>query len=205
MQGEIFQMKSKNRVQQYFYQKDLSVAEIISLSLAAFSLLAATFVTGGGPVGLPALVICIVAFCVFRSLKVKDSEIDEALKKILSDNQIKCTESTIEGYDLKDTVVKRRKNGKIISPRYYITDIVSSTESTVLNVYEIDLINSTVNKRSYDLDRSKKIILTEETVKTPAGTVQASYLNIDGECLIPVALNDYRSSQLVQEICDTHR
>ncbi len=74
-------MKSKNRVQQYFYQKDLSVAEIISLSLAVVSLLAATFVRGGGPVGLPALVICIVAFCVFRSLKVKDSEIDEMLKK----------------------------------------------------------------------------------------------------------------------------
>lgn len=82
---------------------------------------------------------------------------------------------------------------------------LSSAEDTVLNVYDIDLINSTVNKRSYDLDRSKKIILTEETVKTPAGTVQASYLNIDGEYLIPVALNDYKSSQLAQEICDKHR
>lgn len=74
-------MKNKNTVEQYFYQKDFSILEVVLLIIAIISLIVATFVQGGGPIGFPALLICIVVFCIYRSFKIKDAEIDRTLKK----------------------------------------------------------------------------------------------------------------------------
>ena len=111
LKERVIEMKNKNRVEQYFYQKDFSILEIVLLIIAIVSLIVATFIQGGGPIGLPILLICIVVFCICRSLKIKDTEIDQILKKIIQDNQIMYSDSTIVGYDLKNTVVKKRKDG----------------------------------------------------------------------------------------------
>jgi len=199
-------MKNKNRVEQYFYQKDFSILEIVLLIIAIVSLIVATFIQGGGPIGLPILLICIVVFCICRSLKIKDAEIDQILKKIIQDNQIMYSDSTIVGYDLKNTVVKKRKDGKPISPNYYVTDIIIASDGdTVFNIYIIDLINSSVKMISHSIPGNEEVTLTEETIKTNIGSIKVSYLKINSSCMIPATLNDYKSSQLVQKICDSHK
>ncbi len=198
-------MKSKNRAEQYFNQKDLSVLEIILLILAVASAIISIFIDGGGPIGLPILLICIVVFCICRSLKIKDTEIDQMLEKIMQDNQIAYSDSTIVGYDLKNTVVKKRKDGKLISPKHYITDIVTAPDGNkALNVYIIDLVSFSVEMISQSVTDNNEITLMEETIKTGVGSVKMYYLNINGDCMIPVSLNDYKSSQIVENICNRH-
>ena len=57
----------KNNAEKYFYQKDFSILEIILLIIAIVSLIVATFVQGGGPIGLLVLLVCIVAFFICYS------------------------------------------------------------------------------------------------------------------------------------------
>ncbi len=205
LKERIIDMKNKNSIEQYFYQKDFSILEIILIIIAIVSLIVATFVQGGGPIGLPVLLVCIVVFFICRSFKIKDDEIEHTLKKIMKDNKVKCSESAIECYELKNTVVKKRKDGKFISPNYYITDITFSSEYTIFNVYVIDLIRQSLEMISYNVKCNEIITLTEETIKTNAGLVKMFHLKIENGFVIPVVLNDYKSSQLLQKICDRHK
>ena len=100
---------TKNKAQQFFKQKDFSIVEMILLVLVILSAIIATFIQGGGPIGLPIFLICIIGFAICRSLKMKDEEIDDILKKIIAENQIDCSDHTIVGYNLKNTIVKKRK------------------------------------------------------------------------------------------------
>lgn len=196
-------MKGKNIVEKYFHQKDFSIAEIIVLILAVASAIVAIFVQGGGPIGLPALLVCICAFSIIHSKKIKDDEIEQIIKKIKDDNQIPDSDYTIVGYELKNMLVRKRKDGKLISPDYYITEIRTSADgSMIFNVYAINLIDSSVKMTSHSVSGNSKVTLVEETVKTSKGPAKMSYLKIDENCTIPVTLNDYKSSQLIESICN---
>ena len=198
-------MKSKNRAKQYFHQKDFSVLEIILLILSVASAIISIFMQGGIPIGLPILLICIGVFCCCRSQKIKDDEIDQILKEIIQDNQIKCSGNTIVGYDLKNTVVKKTKDGKLISPDYYITDIIDTSDGEIVfNIYIINLINSSVKMISQSVADNEEVSLIEETIKTNVGSTKMSYLKINSSCTIPVLLNDYKSHQVVENICNRH-
>ena len=194
----------KNKTEQYFNQKDFSIIEIILVIVAGISVFAMIFMRGGIPIGTPFLLVSIVAFCIIRSFKIKDSEIDQLIDKIIQDNRIERDENVIECYDLKDAWVKKRKDGKIISSKYYITNIKFSSENTIFTVYNIDLIGETVEKNVYRVEFSENIILTEETVKTNVGSSAVSYLNFCG-CVIPVTLKEYKTAELVQKVCDRHK
>lgn len=198
-------MKNKNSAEKYFNQKDFSIIEIVLIILSVVSLIAAAVIQGGGPIGLPVLLVCIVAFCICRSFKIKDSEIEEILRKTIQDNKIDCSENDIQCYDLKSAVIKKRKDGKFISPNYYITDIVFSAEETIFNIYVIDLIKQSAEKLSHRVGINKSIVLMEETIKTRAGFAKVSWLEIEGDGVIFVESNDYKASQLIQKVCDRHK
>ncbi len=198
-------MKSKNEAKQYFYQKNFSIFEIILIILMVVSAIVATFIQGGGPIGLPILLVCIVAFCICRSRKIKDESIEQILEKIIQDNQITYSDNTIVAYDLKNAIVKKRKDGKLISPNYYITDIITAADGVItFNSYTIDLINSSVKMTSHSVTDNEEIILIEETIKTNVGSAKMSYLKINSSCMIPVTLNDYKASKVVENICNRH-
>ena len=131
--------------------------------------------------------------------------IEEVLRKIIQDNKIDCSENDIQCYDLKSAVIKKRKDGKFISPNYYITDISFSPKETIFNIYVIDLIKQSAEKRSDRVSLDKHIILTEETIKTRAGFAKVSWLEIEGDGVIFVESNDYKASQLIQKVCDRHK
>ena len=205
LKERMIDMKNKNNLEKYFHQKDFSILEIILLIIAIVSLIVAIFIQGGGPIGLPVFVVCVAIFFIGCSLKIKDDEIEEILKKIMLDNKVKCSESTIECYELKNTVIKKRKDGKFISPNYYITDITFAPEYTLFNTCIINLVEQSVETISQRVNCNEKITLTEETIKTDTGFVKTSHLEFENGRVIPVALNDYRSSKLLQKICDRHK
>lgn len=47
-----------------------------------------------------------------------------------------------------------------------------------------------------------EVALIEETIKTSEGSAKMSYLKINSECVIPVVLNEYKSSQLIKKIAE---
>lgn len=198
-------MKRKNSVEKYFKQTDYSVIEIILIVLAGVFLAVATFVRRGGPIGIPGFLVCAFLFCIFRSFKVKDDEIDNALSKIMQDNKIEPSDNAVGCYCLKDTVVKKRKDGKLVSPKYRLTDIVLGNEATLFTVYEIDLLERTVERKSYSVPIGESIVIGEETVKTSAGPSKTSYLETESKEMIPIVLNEYKTSELIEKICERHK
>ena len=198
--------KNKNVADQYFKQNGFSIAEVVLIILIVVSAIAATFIRGGLPIGLPILIISISGFILVRSSKVKDEEIDALLAKLLTENNIHCTDNTFVGYELKNTAVKKRKDGKIISPKYYVTSVeFSLSEEIVFYVNAVDLINLDVTKDFYTVKSKDGVSLSEESVHTPVGIKKSTYLNIDGcEYPIPVDLRDYNSSQLIEKICSVY-
>lgn len=198
-------MKNENRAEKYFHQKSFSMVEIIFLSFAVVAGFVATFVWGGGPIGLPLMLIGIIGFVTCRSLKVKDAEMERLLEKILKENQIEHTDNTLVGYDLKQMLLKKRKDGKVVSPVYYVTNIISTSSETVFHVHVIDLISASVEKTCLTVMEQKSVELAEENVKTPVGSRKVFYIKLeDSDLLIPVTLSDYQSSQLMEKICNRH-
>jgi len=141
---------------------------------------------------------------IFRSTKIKDSEIDLLLNQILSTNGITVTDTTITCYDLRNSTVKKRKDGKLCSRRCFITNISNpSSQEVVFDIYTVDLIDSTVEFVSHRINSDTKVVLIEETVKSNIGSHRTTYLQIDNfDCKIPVILNDYTTSQIIEKLCN---
>lgn len=198
-------MKNNNRVEKYFNQKNFSVAEWIFLAVAIVAGFVATFIWGGGPIGTPVMLIGIIGFTTCRSFKVKDAEVDRLLENILEEKQVERTENTLVGYDLNQTVLKKRKDGKVISPKYYVTNITFTSSETILQVNVIDLISASVEKERLTVDERKSVEVVEENIKTLVGPKKMTYIKIeDNDIHIPVTLTDYQSSQLMEKICSRH-
>ena len=198
-------MKNNNRVEKYFNQKNFSVAEWIFLAVAIVAGFVATFIWGGGPIGTPVMLIGIIGFTTCRSFKVKDAEVDRLLENILEEKQVERTENTLVGYDLNQTVLKKRKDGKVISPKYYVTNITFTSSETILQVNVIDLISVSVEKERLTVDERKSVEVVEENIKTLVGPRKMTYIKIeDNDIHIPVTLTDYQSSQLMEKICSRH-
>ena len=198
-------MKNNNRVEKYFNQKNFSVAEWIFLAVAIVAGFVATFIWGGGPIGTPMMLIGIIGFTTCRSFKVKDAEVDRLLENILEEKQVERTENTLVGYDLNHTVLKKRKDGKVISPKYYVTNITFTSSETILQVNVIDLISVSVEKERITVDERKSVEVVEENIKTLVGPRKMTYIKIeDNDMHIPVTLTDYQSSQLMEKICSRH-
>ena len=196
-------MKNKNKVEQYFHQRNFSLPEIILLILVGISVFVMTFVRGGIPMGTPIFLVCIVAFCIIRSFKIKDSDIGLILDNMIRDNSIERSKTVIECYDYTNALVKKRKDGSVISSKYCITDVKFSSHAIVFTVYKLDLINRAIEKEAYTVAFNEKIVLVEKTIKTDVGFVEVSYIEFNG-VTIPVTLKEYNTACLVHKICDIH-
>jgi hypothetical protein len=195
-------MENNDRVKRYFKQRNFSVAEIIFLIVAIISGFLATFVRNGIVFSTP-LLVSIICFAICRSTKVKDDEVDQILKKIMQENKIECNENTIVGYDYKQTLLKKRKDGKIVSPKYYITNFIfSHSGDIVLHNWIIDLMAGSATKNSFILTNDEKIELIEESINTHIGIKKVFYILVKGcDYPIPITISDYNSSLLLEKVC----
>ncbi len=193
--------RETNVVKQYFDQKGFSAVEWVCVVLIAVSAIVATFVTGGGPIGLPLLLVGVIGFVICRGRMIKDDEIDKILARLIEENKIESTANTLRGYNLTHEIIKRRKDGKCISPEYYMTDLVFDIPGeTVFHVHVIDMLSQSVKKNTYRVKEGSEISLIEKDISSMSGR-KAAYIKI-GYCdaLIPVSLSDYASAKLIEKI-----
>lgn len=194
-------MKKRNIAELYFCKKSMSIFEILLIVIAVVSAFACFFLDGGIPTGLPIFITATVLLGVIKSKKPKDDDIDTLLKKILQSNNIICTNNTLEGYEYKNTILKKRKDGKIISPIYYLTNVMpDSNNGFTFYVNKINLFDSSVEKNTFNNNGEAKLSLIDEEIQTNLGKVMISYILSDGSIVSPVSLSDYNTEQLVKKI-----
>ncbi len=190
--------------EKYFNQKDLNIFDIICIAVMAVSVLVATFVWGGGPTGITLLGISALLFIISRSTRVKDSEIDDLIKKLSEQSEIDASsKNAISAFDLKKLPVVKGKDGTYRSSIYVVSFFDISDDRLKLTVYSIDLISAEVRKNEYNLTGEYRIELAEENIKVNKNTnKKANYLVSDCfERAIPVMLDDIDSSKLIEKIC----
>ena len=195
----------KNLAEQYFSQKEWSLLETVLLAVLIIAAIVATFVQGGGPVGIPFFMISAVGLIFCRSAKIKDSEIDRMLQNLLVDNGVERTNNSFSGYELSNTVVKKRKDGKWISSKYYITNISWLPDKKIaLDVYSVDLVSAVVNKEIYTIS-SDELVLVKKRIRVSEGQKSVAYLRLkSSNQLLPITLDDYTTSQLIEQICSEY-
>ncbi|MBE6694148.1 MAG: hypothetical protein E7589_05240 [Ruminococcaceae bacterium] len=192
---------NQNRAEKYFIQKNFLIIEIVLIILAITAAYVMFFVRFGGPIGLPVLLVCSIVFAIFRSRIVKDEEFEEIKNRILADNQIEISDSTITSYDLKEANLKRMKNGSVVSPNYYLTEITVLPSEVKVKSYYVNIIDASVKIISHSVTDSKSIDITEEIIRTKYGNKKSVYIRMDGsDVVIPIPYNDYRTAQLVEQI-----
>jgi len=194
-------MKKRSISELYFKQKSTSVYEMVLIIIACVSAFALTFLDGGLPIGLPIFIVSIALLITSKSLKIKDDEIDSLLTKILQENNLSCSSNTLSGYEYKNTIVKKRKDGKIISPIYYLTEVnLESNTGCSFCVNIINLIDSSLKKNEYNDIAIADISIVDEEIHTSCGKAKSSYILLGNNVVCPVSLSDYNSEQLVNSI-----
>lgn len=193
--------KNINRAEKYFKQKSFSNIEIVLLVISIIAAYVMFFVRFGGPIALPVLLICTIGFGICRSKRVKDDELEEIIHKIIKDNQIEVSDNTIKSYDLRNTYVRRMKNGSWVSPKYYLTEITVFPSEVQLKSYAVNIVDSSVKTVSHCLTSSESMEISEEMVRTQYGNKRVDYIKIANcDFEIPIPQDDYRTSQLIEQI-----
>ena len=193
----------KNDMQKYFYQKKWSLLDIVCIAIAVISIIIATFVWGGGPIGFPLFAVSIVVLICSKSAKTKDSEVDDKINRFITENEIKTDlKNIIETFDLNASPVVKGKDGKLRSSNYVISSFDFCSAHTKIAVHRIDLLTNDVKKETYLISNDETISLIEKTFKTPKGNKKANYLACDTFlCDIPVCTDDINASKIIEKIC----
>ena len=115
----------KSIIEKYFKQKRWSLFEILMVIVIAIATVIATFVWGGGPIGFPLLAASIIALAVSKSTKIKDTDFDLELNKLVT-NHVGVLEkkASIKCFDLQVQPRVKGKDGKIRSTSYVISTFV---------------------------------------------------------------------------------
>ena len=194
-------MKKSNTVK-YFTQKNWGAAEIACVIIAVISFIVATFVWGGGPIGMPLLGIAVLVLIILKSSKVKAAEIDRELEKLIEEASIDSTsKNLIKTFDFKSEYLVKDK-GEWRSSVYVISEIELLEENTLVTVHRIDLLAKRILKESYTLRSDDKISLVEENLVTKFGNKTIYYLASDFfSSNIPVCVNDSRAYEIVNKLC----
>lgn len=193
----------KSVAERYFTQSNWTIAEIICVTVAVLSLIAATFVDGGGPIGFPLAIVSIIVLIICKTAKIKDAEIDSLLDKIIKDKvEVKESKQVIRAFDLRGCKVKKGKDGKVRSTKYVISCFSPNPRSVEIDVYNIDLISGKVENVRYSIPREESILLAEEKIEIGGArkTIQIME-NKESNLSLPVHTDDVDTCKIVEEIC----
>ena len=95
-----------NDMEKYFNQKMISWLDVVLASIAVGGWAFSSFVWGGGRIGIPIFVAAAAVLGAKRSMRIKDSELDGALAKMLSENGIDVEdENTVFSFDYQSRLV----------------------------------------------------------------------------------------------------
>ena len=192
----------KSDSEKYFTQKTFSTFEIVCMPIMALSVIAFLFIWGWGSIGLVTLLFSGGGFLFSRSLRVKDSDIDELIDAFAKDNKIELdSENLIKTFDLKSQYAAVGKDGKPRTGVFVTSEYIFDGDKTYITVHRFDLITKETKKETYELTVNDTVTLNEEYVHTPIGTKTAHYIVYDKfEADIPVYIYDMNSSEIVDKV-----
>ena len=196
-------MKNKN-AQKYFTQKNLSAIDIICIAVAVIGAIVATFVWGGGPIGIPMFVFSIMVLVFLRSTRIQDQEIDKLVQKMFSENcgDLEDKNMICTFYLSKENSVKG-KDGKLRSPQYVVSYYETLSAETKITVYYFNLIESMVEKENILVSNSTKMHLNEQTLMLSSGRKKIYFLSSnDNSFNIPVTVDDVESARILEKLCN---
>ena len=193
-----------NTVDKYFKQKNWTAFEIICLVIAGMSAIVSIFVWGGGPIGLPLVVVSVFALVIYRSIKIKDEDIDDLINKIVTDNiNLADEKNVMKAFDFRDGSVKKGKDGKLRGTSSVISIFAFGFKVTEITTYRLNLITADIEKNFYSIPKEDNFSLIEDFIEISGAKKTVQYIeNKETALIIPVITNDVESFRIVEKLCE---
>ena len=126
----------KSDSEKYFAQKTFSAFEIVCFSIMGLSVIAFLFIWGWGSIGLVTLLFSGGGFLFSRSLRVKDSDIDELIDEFAKENKIELdSEALIKIFDFKSQYAAVGKDGKTRTGVFVTSEYVFDGDKELASKY----------------------------------------------------------------------
>ena len=194
--------RSQDVVLKYFTQKPLSALDIVLLSLSAVFLVL-RFIRGFGYIAFPLLFCSLLALFFSRAARISIRDVRDVRDRLLSIAEVDITRrEVISLYDLKARYLKVGRDGRLRSDIFCTLTVEFEHKFAVVSVCRIDLINEKVDKREITVKDGAGIRLYSETVKTPNGEKQYTYMKggVLGDEPILLRSNDIEMPMLVERL-----
>ena len=190
-----------NVAESYLTQKAVTRLDIASIVIIAVGVVIYFFGYGIGYLGIPLALIGVAIKIFSVSAKVKDSDYDEILDRLISSDYIDVKKPhTLMAYDLSVTPATVGKDKKARSGVYCISSFAFGEGECTLDMRTVDICNKKVTQNNFKLSMPVSCELMEK-----ACTLQgknAMYLKIDSPDipLIPVNNASYDLDVIMQEL-----
>ena len=165
---------------------------------------------GYGRTGIPILLIGAVIKAFSSNAKVKDSDYDAELEKLINANYIETRRKinddytdvtkkiTVCNYDLSEAPVIVDKHGKARSKKYFIATFDFKETVCALELCEIDIPEKKVSVSNYSLPLPCEYELIEKTSAAPQK--KCTTLKLDGIPAFPVDSNSTYTDVILQKL-----
>ena len=194
----------------YFTQKRWTWIDSVSSAMIAIGAAILILWNGYGRIGIPILLIGAVIKAFSSNSKVKDSDYDAELDKLIKSNYIEThrrinddyadvtKKITICNYDLSEAPVIVDNHGKARSKKYFIATFDFKESVCALELCEIDIPEKKVSVSNYSLRLPCEYELIEKTGAAPQK--KCASLKIDGLPAFPVDANSTDTDVILQKL-----
>lgn len=193
-----------NVAERYLEQKKITTADIIAYIALGISVV--LFLTARGwlfMISFGLIFGSIVAIIAVRGRRVKDSEYDELINKIISDKALLPNATdTFQGYDLKNGRYVLGRDNKLRGELYCISKFKFNGDECRIECSEINAVTQGVKTDTYSISTDTEVEISEEAVGNDAGTRKVSYFSFDcgnGKVSIPFDGRSYDSGKIIEK------
>lgn len=194
--------QNKTNIAEKYLRKRVPIVDIICIMLIVVGVFVATFVQDGlftsGYFLVPAIVVLIIS----KEARVKDSDFDDLLLRIVKENGLPIEDKNVlKSYDLKKGIVIKGKDNSLRSRFFYITEFNFDDAQCQVSINEIDMVNATVSKNEISVPRSTTVSVTEDFIQMGTYRKSISYLHFEGidDVLIPVDNNSLDTDKITNK------
>ena len=189
-------------VLKYFTQKKISRLDIVLIALSLVFLVL-YFIRGFGHIAFPFLFCSLLALFFSRASRISIKDLRDVRDRLLSMADVDITKrEVISLYDLKATYLKVGRDGRLRSDIFCALTVEFEHKFADVTVYRFDLVNEKIDKREISVKNGEGIRLYTETVKTPLGEKEYTYMKggVLGDEPIPRRSNDIEVPMLVERL-----
>ncbi|MBR6682456.1 MAG: hypothetical protein IKL40_05685 [Clostridia bacterium] len=200
-------MNDNKIAKKYMRQKKLYTRDIVFGALTGVGgLLAVLFLLFNmfiGFWGIPLLIVGGIGMVVSNSMKVKDDDYENELKRIMKENNVEKDDMTLCEYIFgKSDDVSLGKDRKLRSAYYGVTKFAFKNNVCSIIQYEIDIFAEEVRAKEYSVPCGCKTEIVEVDCPSKIGVVKNYFLRLDDnlDIMIPVNMKIYDTDAMIEKI-----